>query len=322
MKQNVTQCVGNTPIVVLNRCVPQSQHTFLAKLEFMNPGGSVKDRMALSIIESAEAKGLLKPGSTIVEATSGNTGVGLAMVAAVKGYKCVFTMPAKMSGEKVQMLKAYGAEVITTPTGVAPEDPRSHYSVARKIAADTPNSFLANQYNNPDNPRKHFETTGPEIWEQTKGKVDVFVGGAGTGGTLTGTAKFLKSKNPKVKVVVADPKGSILHDLFYYKEVRSAMTPYEVEGIGEDMVPDNVQFNFYDDFIETHDKESFGLCRDIVRKEGLFVGPSSGAALEAAIKYSQKLTTPHTFVVLFPDSGSRYLSKVFNDEWMQQKGLL
>lgn len=322
ISQSVLDLVGRTPLVQLNRVVPSGPHRYLAKVEYFNPGMSVKDRMALALIEAAEKRGDLKPGGTIVEATSGNTGVGLAMVAAVKGYKTVFAMPSKMSKEKVDALKAYGAEVIITPSGVEPQDPRSHYSVARKRASEIPNAFLANQYDNPDNPEVHYRTTGPEIWEQTSGKVDAFFAGIGTGGTLSGTARFLKEKNPQVKIVCADPIGSILYDLFYYKEVRTPPTPYHLEGIGEDMLPKNVHFQLMDEFIHVEDKESFQLTRDLLKKEGLFVGPSSGAALLAALKYGAKVTKPSTFVVLFPDSASKYMSKVHNDEWMKEKGLL
>ncbi len=319
---SVLDLVGHTPLVRLKKTVPGSPHKFFAKVEYFNPGMSVKDRMAKALVEAAEKRGELKHGGTIVEATSGNTGVGLAMVAAVKGYNCIFTIPSKMSQEKINSLRAYGAKVIVTPAGVEPEDPQSHYSVARRIAKETPNAFLANQYDNPDNPEVHYRTTGPEIWEQTEGKLDLFVAGIGTGGTLSGTAKYLKEMNPKVRAVCADPVGSILHDLFYFKEVKTAPTPYELEGIGEDMLPKNVHFNFIDDFVRVEDKPSFLMCRRLLKEEGLFVGPSSAAALVAAIQYTQKLTSPMTVVVLFPDSASKYMSKVHNDEWMRSKGFI
>jgi cystathionine beta-synthase len=319
---NVLDLIGNTPLVELHRVVPASPHRYLAKVEYFNPGMSVKDRMALALIEAAEKRGELKPGGTIVEATSGNTGVGLAMVAAVKGYKTVFTIPSKMSQEKIDTLRAYGAEVIVTPSGVEPTDPRSHYSVARKIASERSNAFLANQYDNPDNPEVHYNTTGPEIWQQTSGQVDAFFAGIGTGGTLSGTGRYLKEKKPSVKIVCADPVGSILHDLFYYKEVRTPPAPYHLEGIGEDMLPKNVHFEVMDEFIAVEDRESFQLTRALLTKEGLFVGPSSGAALLAALKYGAKVSKPSTFVVLFPDSAAKYMSKVHNDVWMKEKGLL
>lgn len=260
---NVLSMIGHTPIVRLNHCVPKSKHEFYGKVEFFNPGGSVKDRIALAIIEDAEKKGQLKAGGTIVEATSGNTGVALAMVAVLKGYKCVFVMPEKISEEKRATLRAYGAKVVMTPTGVAPDDPQSHYSVAKKIVAETPGSYLANQYHNPANPVVHYQTTGPEIWEQMEGQIDVFVGGMGTGGTLSGVGRYLKEKKKDVKIVCADPIGSILFDLFYYKEVRDPAGSYLVEGIGEDMLPDNVHFQYMDDFVRVNDKESFAAGRDL-----------------------------------------------------------
>jgi len=319
---NILETVGHTPIVRLNRCVPQNQHNFYAKVEFFNPGGSIKDRIAVSLVAAAEKRGELNPGGTIIEATSGNTGVGLALVAAVKGYKAVFVMPDKMSQEKIDTLRGFGAKVIITPTSVSPEDPRSHYSVAKKLREITPNSFLANQFENPDNPQTHYETTGPEIWEQTGGSVDIFVGGAGTGGTLSGASRFLKEKKPSVKTICVDPVGSILHDLFYYKELRTPPAPYKMEGIGEDMLPKNVHFEVMDDFVQIEDKEAFLMCRDLLSKEGLFVGPSSGAAVVGAVKYSQQFKEPKNFVIILPDSGNRYLSKAFNDAWMKEVGFL
>ncbi len=314
--------IGKTPIVRLQKSVPMGPHKYFGKVEFFNPGGSVKDRIAIAIIEEAEKRGDLKPGGTIVEATSGNTGVGLALVAAVKGYKCVITIPDKMSDEKINTLRAMGAKVIVTPTAVEPEDPRSHYSVARKMAEITPGGFLANQYDNNDNVESHYRTTGPEIWEQMDGKVDVFVGGAGTGGTLSGVGRFLKEKNPNVKIVCVDPIGSILHDLFYHKKVISPPQPYKIEGIGEDMLPKNVHFNVMDDFIQINDKESFLMCRDLLSKDGMFVGPSGAGAVVGAVRYASKQTKPLNIVILLPDSGSRYLSKAFNDSWMKENGFL
>ncbi len=320
--RSVLDLVGQTPLVELRKVVPASPHRFFAKVEYFNPGGSVKDRMASAIVEQAEKRGELKPGGTIVEATSGNTGIGLAMVAAVKGYKCVFTIPSKMSEEKINTLKAFGAEVIVTPAGVAAEDPRSHYSVAREVVRTRPNSFLANQYDNPDNPVAHVQTTGPEIWAQTDGAVDIFVNGAGTGGTISGIGKYLKGKKSSVKVVCADPVGSILYDLFYHKEVRTPPAPYLMEGIGEDMLPKNVHMDVIDAFVQVEDRECFQLARRVAREEGIFVGPSSGASLMGAIKYAQKIREPQTIVVLFADNGSKYLSKLYNDQWMKDQGLL
>lgn len=313
--------IGNTPIVKLNSVVPAGAHTFFGKVEYFNPGGSVKDRIALAIIEDAEKRGELKPGGTIVEATSGNTGVGLALVGLLKGYKCIFVMPEKISEEKRAVLRAYGAKVVMTPTGLEPEDPNSHYSVAKRIVKETPGAYLANQYHNEANRRQHYEHTGPEIWKQMGGKIDVFVGGAGTGGTLSGVGRYLKEKNPNVKIVCADPYGSILHDMFYHKEIRTPAHSYLVEGIGEDMMPENVQFQYMDDFVQVDDKESFEACRDLASKEGLLVGPSCGAALAAAIKYSKTLKQPSRILVLFPDSGRSYLSKAFNESWLKDQKL-
>lgn len=318
---SVLSTIGNTPIIRLNRSVPKGRHEFFAKVEFFNPGGSIKDRIAMSIIEDAEKRGELKPGGTIVEATSGNTGVGLGLVGLLKGYKCVFVMPEKISEEKRAVLRAYGAKVVMTPTGLEPDDPNSHYSVAKRIVAETPGAYLANQYHNPANPIVHYETTGPEIWKQMDGQIDVFVGGIGTGGTLSGVGRYLKEKKPDVKIVCSDPIGSILYDLFYYKEVRDPAASYLVEGIGEDMLPDNVHFKYMDDFVRITDKESFKACRDLASLEGLLVGPSCGSALAAAIKYSEKLEKPSKILVMFPDGGRSYLSKAFNDGWLQEKGL-
>lgn len=319
---SILETIGDTPLVRLHKVVPAAPHTYLAKLEYMNPGLSVKDRIAISIIEEGERSGLLKPGGTIIEATSGNTGLGLAMVAAVKGYKAIFVMPDKISEEKRASLRAYGAKVIITPTAVEPDDPRSFYSVAKKLVEITPYSFYANQYHNPANPKQHYLTTGPEIWQQSEGKVDVVVGGAGTGGTISGVGRYLKEKNPQVKIVVADPIGSILHDLFYYKEVRQPPQSYKVEGIGEDMLPQNVHFEVIDDFVQVNDREAFSLAREISMREGICVGPSSGSILAAAIKYSTRLKGPANIVVIFPDSGRSYLSKAFNEQWLQDNDLM
>jgi cystathionine beta-synthase len=319
---NVLELIGNTPLIRLNHVVPKVPHTFLTKAEFLLPGGSVKDRLALRLIEGAEKRGELKKGGTVIEATSGNTGVGLAMVAAVKGYKSIFVMPDKMSQEKIDMLRAMGAQVVLTPSGVEPNDPRSHYSVAKRLVSETPNSFYANQFHNPDNAQVHYETTGPEIWEQTGGKIDAVVHGAGTGGTISGVGRYLKEKNPKIKIILADPVGSILHDMFYFKKVKSPPSPYLVEGIGEDMVPENMHFQYVDDCVQFDDKETMNLCRDMLRLEGMYVGPSSAGILAAAIKWSKTQKEPKTILTFLCDSGNRYLSKVFNDQWMQKNNLL
>ncbi|MBK9293595.1 MAG: cystathionine beta-synthase [Oligoflexia bacterium] len=322
IKNNILDLIGNTPIVKLNRVTEGANHNFLAKVEFFNPGGSIKDRIGQYIIKKAEASGKLKPGGTIIEATSGNTGMGLAMAAAVKGYKCIFVMPDKMSDEKIQTLRAFGAKVVVTPTAVAAEDPRSYYSVAKKLVEVTPNSFYANQYHNPDNPEVHYLTTGPEIWEQTDGKVDVFVAGVGTGGTISGTAKYLKEKNPNIKIVAVDPEGSLLTDYFKTGKLNAQPKVYKIEGIGEDFLPDNIHFKLIDEFVQVNDKESFLMCRDILVKEGIWAGVSSGSAVCGAMKYAKTLKDKKNIVIIFPDSGNRYLSKAFNDNWMRDNGLL
>ncbi|MGE5085975.1 MAG: PLP-dependent cysteine synthase family protein [Bacillota bacterium] len=319
--KTILETIGNTPIVHLRNVTKGSKHNFFAKVEYFNPGGSIKDRVAVAMIEGAEKRGELKPGGTIIEATSGNTGVGLALAAAVKGYKCIFVMPEKMSEEKRAILRAYGAQVVITPM-VEPEHPLSHYSVSKKIAEQTPGGFLANQFFNPDNPTRHYQTTGPEIWKQMDGKVDVLVGGAGTGGTLSGCAKYLKEQKSDVKIICADPIGSILYDLYYHKKIVDPPGSYKVEGIGEDMLPGNVHLDIYDGFVRVGDPEAFAMTRRLVAEEGLLVGPSSATALVAAIKYSEKLEKPSNIVVIFPDSGRQYLSKAFNDKWMVENGFM
>lgn len=308
-------------MVALHNVTKGSKHKFFAKVEYFNPGGSIKDRVAVAMIEEAEKRGDLKPGGVIVEATSGNTGVGLALAAAVKGYKCIFVMPEKMSEEKRAILRAYGAQVVITPM-VEPEDPMSHYSVSKRIAEETPGAFLVNQFFNPDNPTRHYQTTGPEIWKQMDGKIDMLVGGAGTGGTLSGCAKYLKEHNANVKVICADPIGSILYDLYYHKKIVDPPGSYKVEGIGEDMLPGNVHLDIYDGFVRVSDPEAFAMTRRLVSEEGLLVGPSSATALVGAIKASEKLEKTSNIVVIFPDSGRQYLSKAFNDTWMIENGFL
>jgi cystathionine beta-synthase len=314
---SIMETVGNTPLVKLNRISKGIKATILAKVEYFNPGGSVKDRIAITMIEKAEAEGSLKPGGTIVESTSGNTGAGLALIAALKGYKAVFTMPDKMSIEKVRHLKALGADVIVTPTAVAPEAPESYYSVAKKLVEETPNSILANQYYNPMNPEAHYRTTGPEIWKQTQGKIDYFVAGMGTGGTISGVAKYLKEQNPEVKIIGADPVGSILKQYFYTQTMGEAR-PYKVEGVGEDIIPGALNFDYIDEVIQVTDKESFNAARRITREEGIFVGGSCGLAAAAAFKLSKDLPKDKMVVVLFPDSGYKYLSTFYSDDWMEE----
>ncbi len=320
---SILETMGNTPLVRLNRVARGVRCQMVAKVEYFNPGGSVKDRIGITIIEDAERTGKLKPGGTIVESTSGNTGVGLAIAAAIKGYKCVFVMPDKMSEEKIRVLRAYGARVVVTPTNVEPDDPRSYYSVARQIVADTPNSILANQYHNPVNPQTHYETTGPEIWRQTAGKVDVFVVGMGTGGTITGVGRYLKAMNPKIQIVGVDPVGSVLHDYFYTGKMSEAHA-YKVEGVGEDFIPSVYDFSVIDDMVKVNDKESFLMTRRLVREEGIFGGGSCGFAVAGAMRYAgeRDLEPDKLVVVLLPDSGSRYLSKVFDDNWMRENRFL
>ena len=319
---SILDAIGNTPVIKLNKVTDGSPHTFWAKMEYFNPGSSVKDRIGVAIIDEAEKRGEIKPGATIVEATSGNTGLGLALVAAVRGYKCIFVMPDKISEEKRAILRAYGAQVVITPTAVEPEDPRSYLSVTKKLVETTPNSFWPNQYNNPDNPNQHYKTTGPELWEQMKGEIDVFVGGAGTGGTVSGVGKYLREKKSDVRILCADPIGSILYDLFYHKKIVDPPAPYKVEGVGEDMLPDNVHLNVMTDFEKVDDKSAFLMTRRLIAEEGLCVGPSSAMALVAAINFSKKLTKPSNIVVMMPDNGRAYLSKAFNDEWMREQGFL
>lgn len=320
--ENILSTVGKTPLIKLNKITLGYKPQIFVKLESGNPGGSVKDRIGLDIIEDAERDGRLKPGGTIVEATSGNTGLGLAIAAAVKGYRCICTMPDKMSKEKIRILKAYGAEVIVTPTAVPHESPESYTEVAKRIVRETPNSILANQYYNPKNPEAHYKTTGPEIWEQTGGQIDYFVSGIGTGGTITGVGKYLKEKNPRIKIVAGDPKGSILREYFYTKKTTPTPKVYHVEGIGQDFIPGVLDFQFIDEIIEVSDKESFLLARRLTKEEGIFVGGSSGTALAATLKIAERLTEQDVVVTLLPDSGERYVSKMYNDDWMRENRYL
>ncbi len=357
--------IGNTPLVKINKIQSIAFNSnkninnsllktinenieinIFAKLESTNPSGSVKDRMAKYMVEDAEARGLLVPGGVIVENSSGNTGAALALMAAVKGYSCIITMPDKMSLEKKQFMESYGAKVVVTPTEVPPESEQSYYSVAKRIAKETKNSYYPDQYNNPKNIEAHYKTTGPEIWEQTEGNIDILVAGAGTGGTISGCARFLKEQNPNIKIIAVDPVGSVFYDYFKSKKL---VTPhlYQVEGIGEDYLVKALDFSILDDMIQTQDQESFLMTRLLVREEGLFVGGSSGAAMVAALKVAENWVQYYdeehldnqydarhgngdkhrkrnsiNIVVIFPDSGNRYLSKIFNDDWMKKKGFM
>jgi cystathionine beta-synthase len=321
---DIQGAIGSTPLVRLQRVARGVPCPLYAKLEMFNPGGSVKDRIAFRILEAYERAGQLRPGGTVVEATSGNTGVGLAIACAVKGYQAIFVMPDKMSEEKVRLLRAYGARVVITPTAVEPEDPRSYYSVASRLAEETPNAVLANQYHNPENPESHYLYTAPEIWEQTEGRVTDIVIGMGTGGTISGIARYMREKGPAVKIVGVDPEGSILFDAWHQGGSTAGLTPetYKVEGIGEDFIPSTLDLGLVDAVVRVDDRESFLWTRRLVREEGIFCGGSSGAALAGALKYASDLPEDRLVVVLFPDSGDRYLSKLFSDDWMREHGLL
>ena len=321
---DVLALIGWTPLIRLNRVTRGIRTPVYAKAEFFNPGGSIKDRIGMPIIERAEREGRLKPGGTIVEGTSGNTGVGLAIAAVLKGYRCIFTMPDKMSQEKVRLLKAFGAEVIVTPTAVPPDHPDNYVMMAKRIAKETPNAILADQFYNDANPQAHYETTGPEIWEQTQGRVTHFVYAAGTGGTITGVGRYLKEKNPKIQVVAGDPVGSILAEMWRTKgEGKPEGVPYKVEGIGQDKIPGTLDMGLIDDFMTVSDKESFAMARRLTREEGLFVGGSSGLVVHVALHVARRIDDPNAMVVVpLPDTGERYLSKVYNDEWMRENQLL
>ena len=318
--QNILDVIGNTPIVKLNKVGNHVSSDIYVKLEYLNPGGSIKDRMGVYLCQKAVERGDLKPGGTIVESTSGNTGVGIALFAAIHGYNCVFVMADKQSQEKIDNLKAYGAKVIVCPTNVEPEDPRSYYSVAAKLGS-LPNSVFLDQYGNMDNGECHFEITGPEIYKQTNGEFDTFIASVGTGGTISGCSRYLKSKIPNLKTVGVDCEGSIL--MHYHKtgEICEAKS-YVVEGIGEDFIPDNVIFDLIDDFVMVNDKESFLMTREMLTKEGIYAGGSCGSAVVGAIRYAESLDKPERILVILPDSGNRYASKIYNDNWMQKMGYI
>ena len=323
--ENVVDAIGRTPLVRLNSVVDDLTCNIYVKLEMLNPGGSIKDRIGKYMIEDAERTGRLVPGGTIVESTSGNTGVGLAMTAAIKGYDCIFVMADKQSPEKRDVLRAYGAEVVVTPTAVEPDDPRSYYRVADRLVEETPNAILANKYHNPQNPRTHYETTGPEIFDQIGDRMTHFVAGIGTGGTVSGTGKYLREKNADIQIVGADPHGSILYDLHAGKTLEETTAEnYLTEGVGEDFLPSTMHLPIMDAVVQVSDAESFEMARRLVREEGIFTGGSGGTAAAGAIKYAreQGLGPESTLVVILPDSGSRYLSKVFNDNWMRENGFL
>ncbi len=320
---NILETIGHTPMVRLHKVVKGIKAQVLAKVETFNPGHSIKDRMALQMIDDAEANGLLKPGGTIIECTSGNTGMGIALVAAVRGYKCIFTTSDKQSKEKMDMLKALGAEVIVCPTNVEPKDPRSYYSVAERLSKQIPNSYWANQYDNLSNTKAHYQTTGPEIWEQTDGKITHLVVGVGTGGTVSGTAKYLKEKNPNIKVWGIDTYGSVFkkyHETGVFDEKE--IYPYITEGIGEDILPANVDFSLIDHFEKVSDADGAIAARRLAREEGLLLGYSAGSALAGLLQLKDRLKDDDVVVIIFHDHGSRYVGKIYNDDWMRERGFL
>ena len=320
---NLTESIGNTPMVVLNKITNELPCKVFAKYETFNPGNSVKDRIGLKMIIDAENKGLLKAGGTIIEGTSGNTGLGLAIVAITRGYKCIFVTSDKQSQEKIDILKLHGAKVVVCPTNVEADDPRSYYSVSKKLADEVPNSWYVNQYDNPSNPMGHYESTGPEIWEQTKGKVTHFVVGVGTGGTISGVGKFLKEKNNKIKIWGVDAYGSVLkkyHETGIFD--KNEIYPYVTEGIGEDMIPQNIDFDVIDGFTKVTDKDAALYCRKLLKDEGMFLGNSAGAAIKGVLQLANEFNSDDLVVVLFHDHGSRYLKKIYNDDWMRDMGYM
>jgi cystathionine beta-synthase len=320
---NILETIGHTPMVKINQITKEIPATVLAKVETFNPGNSIKDRMALKMIEVAEREGKLKPGATIIEGTSGNTGMGLAIAAIMKGYKCIFTTTDKQSKEKVDALKAFGAEVIVCPTDVDPEDPRSYYSVSSRLEKEVPNSWKPNQYDNPANAIAHYESTGPEIWEQTDGKITHLIVGVGTGGTISGTGRYLKEQNPNIQILGIDTYGSVFKK---YKETgifdKNEIYSYVTEGIGEDFLPENVDFNVIDHFEKVTDEDAAKMTRRIPREEGIFAGNSAGSAMAGLIQMKDRFKEGDVVVVIFHDHGTRYLGKMFNDDWMKMKGWL
>ena len=320
--ESILETIGWTPLIRLNRVTDGARAPVYAKAEFFNPGGSVKDRIGLAMIEAAEREGRLRPGGVVVEGTSGNTGVGLAIAAALKGYRCIFTMPDKMSQEKVRLLKAFGAEVIITPTAVPPDHPDNYVQVARRIVHETPGAILADQFYNPVNPQMHYETTGPELWAQTDGRITHLVAAAGTGGTVSGAGKYLKERNPDVRVIAGDPSGSIFRHYFETGEKKEG-EPYKVEGIGNDKLPSTLWFDVIDEFHTVSDRDAFGMARRLTREEGMFAGGSAGLIAHLAVQVAQRANDADALVVcVLPDTGERYLSKLYNDEWMRENRLV
>lgn len=322
---SILEAVGSTPLVKLNSVTNGLTGTFLVKAEFFNPGQSIKDRIAVKMIDDAEKAGFIKPGGTIIEGTSGNTGMGLALVAAIRGYKCIFTTTDKQSQSKIDLLRAFGAEVIVCPTNVEPEDPESYYSVAKRLSKEIPNSYYPNQYDNLSNTAAHYEGTGPEIWQQTEGNITHYAAGMGTGGTITGTAKYLKEQHGEIKVIGIDSTGSVYKKYFETGEFdKSEVKPYMTEGIGEDIIPKNIDFDFVDAVLQVDDKTAAVMARRLAREEGILAGWSGGSAVAGALQYAREnpLKEKDIMVIILPDSGTRYISKVFSDEWMKEQGFL